>query len=343
MALIRLSIHLFELQLAQPFQITHETRTQQPTMIATLADGDRVGYGEATATRYYGLRVEEMQATLERLRPFIEATPLETPEQYWRALYPRLRERPFELCALDVAANDLWARRQEKPLYLLWGLDPGAGPLTSYTIGIGDIETMQAKIQAMPWPLYKIKLGTDDDLAIVRALREVTDAPFRVDANTAWTARQTIEYAPRLAELGVEFIEQPLKPDDREGMKAVFAHSVLPVIADESCQREADVDSCHGLFHGINIKLMKCGGLTPARRMIARARQLGMKVMVGCMTESSVGISAIAQLNPLLDYVDMDGALLLRKDIATGVHIHEGRVSYPDKPGTGVALIEAGL
>ncbi len=337
---MKLSLQAFDLQLASPFQITHETRTTQPTLIVSLSEDGLTGYGEATATRYYGLKVDEMQARLERLRPLIESTPLESPGQYWQTLSPHLHAHPFELCALDVAAHDLWARRLGRPLYRLWGLDPENGPLTDYTIGIGSIETMQAKIKAMPWPLYKIKLGTDDDVAIVRALREVTDAPFRVDANTAWTARQTIDYAPRLAELGVEFIEQPLQPQDREGMRAVHAECVLPVIADESCQREADVEACHGLFHGINIKLMKCGGLTPARRMIARARELGLQVMVGCMTESSVGISAIAQLNPLLDYVDMDGALLLREDIARGVRIEAGRVCYPDKPGTGVEMLQ---
>lgn len=335
---MRLSIYTYELELAQAFQITHETRTTQPTLIVALSEGGRVGYGEATATRYYGLEVHQMKAVLERLRPLIESTPLDHPDQYWEALYPHLRDHPFELCALDVAANDLWARRLGRPLYELWGLDPRRGPLTNYTIGIDRIEAMQAKIRETPWPLYKVKLGTGDDLRIVRALRAVTDAPFRVDANTAWTARQTIDYAPQLAALGVEFIEQPLPPDDRAGMKAVFADSVLPVIADESCQGEADVEACRGLFHGINIKLMKCGGLTPARRMITRARALGMQVMVGCMTESSVGISAIAQLNPLLDYVDMDGALLLRQDIASGVHLEAGRVHYPDRPGTGAEL-----
>ena len=333
-----LSMYTYELALAQPFQIAHETRTTQPTLIVALRDGQRVGYGEATATRYYGLEVHQMEVVLERLRPLIESTPLEHPDQYWEALYPHLRDHPFELCALDVAANDLWARRLGRPLYELWGLDPNRGPLTNYTIGIDRIEAMQARILETPWPLYKIKLGAGDDLRIIRALRAVTDAPFRVDANTAWTARQTIDYAPRLAALGVEFIEQPLPPDDRTGMAAVFAESVLPVIADESCQTEADVEACHGLFHGINIKLMKCGGLTPARRMIARARALGMQVMVGCMTESSIGISAIAQLNPLLDYVDMDGALLLRQDIASGVRLEAGRVRYPERPGTGAEL-----
>lgn len=336
---MQLHLHTYQLALREPFRITHGVRTHQPTLIVELRDGQVHGLGEATATSYYGLTIDGMQETLESLRSVIENTPLETPEQYWAALQPHLAGHPFELCALDVAAHDLWARRQGQPLYRLWGLDPKGGPLTNYTIGIDTIEVMQAKIRARPWPLYKIKLGTDHDLEIVRALREVTDAAFRVDANTGWTAEQTIAYAPELQDLGVEFIEQPLKPDNRAGMAEVFRHCVLPVIADESCQREEDVDRCHDLFHGINIKLMKCGGLTPARRMIARARQLGMRVMMGCMTESTIGISAIAQIRPLLDYVDMDGPLLLREDIATGVCIDQGMVHYPDAPGTGAEFI----
>ena len=329
---MHLAIHTFELPMAHPFKIAHGQRTAQATLIVELQEGSHSGYGEATATSYYGLRIDRMRERLEKLRAVIESTPLNSPEQYWSVLFPYLKDHPFELCALDVAANDLWGRQLGMPLYRLWGLDASAGPMTNYTVGIGSIEEMQARIRAFPWPLYKIKLGTENDIGIVRALRQVTDAPFRVDANTAWTAAQTIAYAPQLKELAVEFIEQPLKAGDWKGMERVCSESVLPIIADESCQREEDVERCHGFFHGVNIKLMKCGGLTPARRMIARARELGLKVMAGCMTESTVGISAIAQIRPLLDYVDMDGALLLKEDIARGVTIHQGKVHYPTFP-----------
>jgi L-alanine-DL-glutamate epimerase-like enolase superfamily enzyme len=162
---------------------------------------------------------------------------------------------------------------------------------------------------------------------------------FRVDANTAWTADEAIRNAAELAQLGVEFIEQPLPRDAWEPMRHVFRESTLPVIADESCQREEDVERCAGCFHGINIKLTKCGGLTPARKMIERARQLGLKVMVGCMTESTVGCSAIAQLLPLLDYVDMDGPMLIARDVATGIRLDRGRVIFPRENGCGVRLL----
>jgi L-alanine-DL-glutamate epimerase-like enolase superfamily enzyme len=214
-------------------------------------------------------------------------------------------------------------------------------PVTNFTIGLDTTEVMVAKMKETPWPVYKIKLGTDRDVAIVTELRRHTDAIFRVDANCAWNARETIENAAALKELGVEFIEQPLPADDWKGMEVVAHHCVLPVIADESCQQEGDVERCALHFNGINIKLTKCGGLTPARRMIRKARDLGLKVMVGCMTESSVGISAIAQLLPQLDFVDMDGAMLLKEDIASGVRIGEGgTVSFPKIGGSGVTLLK---
>jgi L-alanine-DL-glutamate epimerase-like enolase superfamily enzyme len=159
-----------------------------------------------------------------------------------------------------------------------------------------------------------------------------------VDANCGWSVAQTLEYAPHLQGLGVEFIEQPMPREALPDMKRLYAESPLPLIADESCISEGDVPICHGHFHGINIKLTKCGGITPARRMIAKARELGMQVMVGCMTESSVGISAIAHLTPLLDYVDMDGAMLLEDDIAQGVSLDFGKICFADRAGTGAIL-----
>jgi L-alanine-DL-glutamate epimerase-like enolase superfamily enzyme len=238
-----------------------------------------------------------------------------------------------------MAAHDLFGKKLGKPLYQIWGLDITKTPLTNYTIGIDSIDKMVDKMKEMPWPLYKIKLGTREDVAIIQELRKHTDAVFRVDANCAWSVEETIHHAEIFSGLNVEFIEQPMKADDLSGMKEVYNRSLLPLVADESCIEEKDVARCAGHFHGINIKLVKCGGLTPARRMIAEAKKLGMKVMVGCMTESSIGISAIAQLLPMLDYVDMDGALLLKQDIASGVTIEYGKVSYPKTNGTGAVLL----
>jgi L-alanine-DL-glutamate epimerase-like enolase superfamily enzyme len=335
---MQLKLHPFQLELRHTFRIAHGARTHQPSLIVELSDGVLSGYGEATATSYYGQSLDQMQAILEGLRSKIETSPWERAEDFWEMMRPDLENHPFVQCALDVAAHDLAARKAGKPLYAHWGLQPKDLPLTNYTIGIASIEEMVVKMREMPWPVYKIKLGTDHDFEIIRALRQHTDAVFRVDANCAWTAQQTIDLAPGLKELGVEFIEQPMPPGSDEDMERVKRESVLPVIADESCQREGDIEKCATRFHGVNIKLMKCGGLTPALRMIRQARKLCLKVMVGCMTESSVGIAAIAHLLPMLDYVDMDGALLLKNEPAEGVRIEYGAVHYADAPGTGSRL-----
>jgi L-Ala-D/L-Glu epimerase len=335
---MKLVLRRFDLPLRHTFTISYDSRDIQETLIVELQEGGFSGYGEATANPYYGVTVEGMTDVLENLRPLIEKYTLDSPENFWEYMQPHLQEHSFAQCALDMAANDLYGKKLGQPLYKLWGLTTGKTPLTNYTIGIDSIEKMVFKMKEMPWPLYKIKLGTQEDVAIIRELRKHTGATFRVDANCAWTVEETLRNAEVFATLNIEFIEQPLKADNLAGMKEVYRQSVLPVIADESCIEERDVARCFGHFHGINIKLVKCGGLTPARRMIAEAKKRGMKVMVGCMTESSVGISAIAQLLPMLDYVDMDGALLLKEDIASGVTIKDGKVSYPQTNGTGVEL-----
>lgn len=342
---MELILHEFDLPLRHTFTIAHGSTDVQRTWIVELRETDPAtgrstsGFGEATETRYYGITIELMREALKAVRAEIEAATIDDPAVFWDAISPQLAENRFALCALDEAAHDLWGKRLGQPVYKLWGLSLDRVPLSDYTIGIDTIDRMVAKLKEFEgWPIYKIKLGTPDDLRIIAELRKHTDATFRVDANTSWSVEQTITNSRVLKRLGVEFIEQPLARDDWEGMRRVYAESALPVIADESCHVEQDVERCAGHFHGINIKLMKAGGLTPARRMIARARELGLKVMVGCMTESSVGISAIAQLLPLLDYVDMDGAVLLARDVAEGVRVERGWAVFPEENGTGARL-----
>lgn len=275
---------------------------------------------------------------IEAIRDLIETHDFKDPAVF----YEMLQEgglQSFTKCALDLAAHDLYGKILGKPLYEIWGTTTDSYPISNFTIGLDSVENMIAKMHEQPWPIYKIKLGTDNDIPIIKQLRAQTDAVFRIDANCAWTAEETIANAAILKDLGVEFIEQPLPADDWKGMEKVLHHSVLPVIADESCLTEEDIEACSLHFNGINIKLTKCGGLTPALRMIRKAKDFGLKVMVGCMTESTVGISAIAQLLPQLDYVDMDGAMLLQEDIAHGVKIHEGgKVEFPDLGGSGIRL-----
>jgi L-alanine-DL-glutamate epimerase-like enolase superfamily enzyme len=326
----------YNLAFRHPFTISRGTKTHQPTLIVELSNNGLTGYGEAPAISYYHIPVEKMIADLEAKRTFIGKFALTDPERYWHYLHHLLPDNPFLVCALDMAGWDLYGQLRGQPLYKLWHLDPAIAPLTDYTIGIDTIEKMVEKMKEFPWPIYKIKLGTAQDLDIVVALRRHTDSILRVDANSGWTLPEALEKIPHLAKLGVEFVEQPLPKEDRESMRILFRESPLPLIADESCVREEDVDACAGLFHGINIKLTKCSGITPARRMIQHARSLGMRVMVGSMNESSIGSAAIAHLLPYLDYVDMDGPLLLKEDLATGLEFDYGKVTIPERPGLGV-------
>ena len=309
----------YNLAFRHPFTISRGTKTHQPTLIVELEHQGLKGYGEAPAISYYHIPVEKMIADLEEKKTFIERFALTDPSRYWHYLHHLLPDNPFLVCALDIAAWDLFGQLRDKPLYALWKLDPAMGPLTDYTIGIDTIDKMVEKMTEKPWPIYKIKLGVPDDLAIVTALRRHTDAVLRVDANAGWSVDEALQKIPRLAELGVEFVEQPLARDNREGMKLLYHQSPLPLIADESCVREEDVGKLRRPFHGINIKLTKCSGITPARRMIEKGKALGMSVMVGSMNESTIGSAAIAHLLPSLDYVDMDGPLLLKEDLATGL------------------------
>lgn len=338
---MKLSYQSFQLKLRDPFTISRGTTTVQPTLIVRLEHAGLVGLGEATTNDYYGATLENMTRLLETVSPKLADYRLENPAELWRELDPKLAENRFAQCALDCAAWDLYAQMQGLPLWKLWGLNPDEGyPPTCYTIGLDTPEVMLRKMNAMPgWPIYKIKLDATGGLDIVRTLRQATDSIFRVDANCSWQPENVLERAQELSKLNVELIEQPLPAEAYEQMRPLKGRSPLPLMADESCQVEADVNRCIDSFDAVNIKLVKCGGLTPARRMIARAKQNGLKVMVGCMTESSVGIAAGANLLPLLDYADLDGALLLAEDIATGLTWQFGKWQPTKQPGLGVRLV----
>lgn len=326
------------LKFHHPFTISKGTKTHQPTLIVELEDRGIKGYGEAPAITYYNITVEKMIADIEQKKSFIEKFAFTSPERYWHYLHHLFPDNPFLVCALDIAAWDFYGKLRQKPLYSLWNLEVSKGPVTDYTIGIDTIDRMVSKMKEKPWPVYKIKVGTPDDIEIIQALRKQTDAVFRVDANAAWTVGEALEKIPALKEAGVEFIEQPLAKDDWEGMKILFEKSSLPLMADESCVHEKDVQKCVNHFHGVNIKLTKCSGITPALRMIDEARELNLKVMIGCMNESTVGSGAIANMLPLLDYVDIDGPLLLEEDIATGIEYNYGKVKIKGESGLGIRI-----
>jgi L-alanine-DL-glutamate epimerase-like enolase superfamily enzyme len=328
----------FDLAFKYPFTISRGTKTHQPTLIVELDFHGIKGYGEAPAISYYDTSVESMVAELESKKSLVEKYALNDPERYWHYLHHLMPKNNFLVCALDMAAWDIYGQMKGKPLYKLWELDDIGTPVTDYTIGIDNIEKMVSKMNEKPWPVYKIKLGVAEDITIVETLRKYTDAKFRVDANAGWSTEEALRKIPLLKELGVEFIEQPLAKENWDGMEILYHQSVLPLVADESCAVESDVEKCHKRFHGINIKLTKCSGITPARRMIKKARELEMEVMLGCMNESSVGSAALAHLAPLADYLDMDGPLLLQEDVATGLDYdlhHPGKIILPREPGLG--------
>ena len=328
----------FNLLFKHPFTISKGSKTHQPTLIIELNYMGIKGYGEAPAISYYNLPIEKMQEDLERKKIFLQKFSFSDPERYWHYLHHLFPNNSFLVCALDMAGWDIYGKLKGKQLHQLWGLDTANSPLTDFTIGIDSIEKMVLKMKEQPWPIYKIKVGVPGDIEMVAELRQHTDSVFRVDANAGWTLEQALQKIPVLKELGVELVEQPLAKDNWEGMKTLFKESSIPIIADESCVSESDVEKCHQHFHGINIKLTKCSGITPARRMIKRARELDMKVMIGCMNESSVGTAAIAQLAPLADYVDMDGPLLLAEDTSQGVGFDFGKIIYTNTAGLGVVI-----
>lgn len=326
----------YNLKFHHPFTISKGTKTHQPTFITELEHLGIKGYGEAPAISYYDITVEKMIGDLERKKTFIEKFAFTEPDRYWHFLHHLIPQNPFLVCALDMAAWDIYGKLNRKKLYELWKGDITKIPLTDYTIGIDSIEKMLAKIGEKPWPIYKIKVGTADDIAIVKTLREKTKAILRVDANGGWTLETALKLIPQLKELGVELVEQPLARNDWEGMKVLYAESSVPLFADESCVFENDIEKCQDHFHGINIKLTKCSGITPALRMIKKAREFDLKVMIGCMNESTVGSAAIAHLLPFIDYADMDGPLLLKEDVATGIEYDFGKIIYSNAPGLGI-------
>jgi L-Ala-D/L-Glu epimerase len=334
---LQLQYFSIELPFEYPFSISGgRTKTHQPSLIVSLSLGNITGWGEAPAIVYYGVTVENMVSILEAKKAMIEKFAFTTPDRFWHFLHHLLPQHPFLVAALDIAAWDLFGKLSKKPLFALWNTEWKNTPLTDYTIGIDSPDKMLQKMQAKPWPIYKIKLGTPNDLPIMQQLTQNSTATFRVDANAGWTTEEAMHIIPQLAAMGVELIEQPLAKDNWEGMLALKDISSIPLIADESCVSESDVAKCAGCFTGINIKLTKCSGITPALRMITEAREKNLQIMMGSMNESTIGTAAIAQFLPQLDYVDADGPLLLSKDIAQGLTFSNGNLQVANLPGLGV-------
>lgn len=335
---LRLESRVLSLTTRHPFLIARGGSREFQRVWVTVTDQDGLeGWGEAAPSAYYGETVETVVAALDRYAAVLTHDPFDLEENEAR-MRATLGGNASARVAISAALHDLCAKRLGLPLHRWWGLDAAKAPTSTFTIGIDTPEVMRTKVQeAAEYPILKVKLGTDRDEEILQTLRDATDREIRVDANGAWTAKQAIRMLPVLEEFGVTVLEQPVPPWDLDGFSVIRQAARIPVIADESCKVATDIPGLVGRVDGINIKLAKCGSLREAMRMIAVARSHSMMVMIGCMVESSLGITAAAHLSPLVDIVDLDGAALLRDDPFQGASIAGGRVRLPEGPGLGVS------
>jgi L-Ala-D/L-Glu epimerase / N-acetyl-D-glutamate racemase len=337
---MKLEHEIVTLRTKHPFIIARGGSSEYRVVRVTLTAPDGAkGWGEAAPSKYYGETADTVVNVLPLLGEALQGSDGWSLEALERACAKAIGFNGAARAAVSAALHDMAGKRLGVPVYKLWGLDPSASPLTSFTVGIApDEATLRARVtEAAQYPVLKIKLGTNWDERIVRVVRELAPTKvLRVDANAAWTPKSTLRIIPLLQELGVEFVEQPLPPEDLDGLRFVRERSALPIVADESCLVAADIPKLAGVVDGINIKLAKCGGLREALRMIATARAHGMLVMAGCMIESSLGITAAAHFAPLLDCVDLDGAALVSNDPYVGATIDGGKVVLPALPGLGV-------
>lgn len=330
---MRLEYEPITLNLETPFRIAHGTSVARHNVLVRIGDGEHEGLGEAAPVRQH----HETQAGVLA----------------YLASMPSLSENPFHLeellaslpsgsqsarAAIDIALHDLIGKKLGVPLYRLFGLNPESSPPTSMTISMGTTEEVQgwARDAAEQFSILKLKLGQDHSLDIVRAVRAVTDARLVADANCAWTVEQAQNLIPALADLGLEWIEQPLPEEDLDGLRRLREISPLPIFADEPVRTARDIPRLAGCVDGVNIKVMKAGGLREVLRMIAVARAHGLQVMLGCMLETSLGITAAAHLAPLVDWADLDGNQTVTNDPFTGVQVEKGCLILPDGPGLGV-------
>lgn len=336
---MRVEWEVLELRAAQPFRISRSVQTGVRRVWVRIEHEGLEGWGEADPSDYYGESADTVVAALERLRPLLEAAPdperLETIE---REMALRAPEAGSARAAVSAALHDLVGKIRQAPLWRLWGLDPVDAPPSSFTIGIDEPEVVERKARrASDWPVLKVKIGTARDRELLEAVRAgAPGARLVADANAAWTVEEARAMLPVLAEHGVEFVEQPLAPDDLEGYAALREDAPLPIIVDESCLVSRDIPDLIGRVDGINIKLPKCGGEREALRMIHTARSFGLDVMMGCMLGSTLGMAPALHLAPLLDFADLDGAALLADDPFRGPHLERGRIVLGEEPGLGV-------
>lgn len=321
------------------FRIARAVQSAFQVVILRLEHEGQVGLGEAAPSAYYGgENVAAILQTVEAAQPILGDDPFRI-EDILARLTEAFPERYATVCGIDIALHDLVGKLLGVPLYRMLGLSPERTPVTSYTISIDEPALMAqraAAAAARAFKVLKIKVGTERDDQRLAAIRAATDVPLRLDANTGWDKESTVRHLERWAHYGIEFIEQPIPPGDNEALRWIRQRSPVPIMADESCVDSADLPGLVDCVDAVNIKLMKCKGLREALRMIHVARAHGLKIMLGCMLETSVAITAAAHLSPLVDYGDLDGNLLLANDPFVGVAVEDGRLILPDGPGLGI-------
>ena len=337
---MKLTHEILTVHTKHPFIIARGGSSEYRTVWVRISDGDgHEGWGEAAPSKFYGETPETVIAALSRLTPVVERADAWSLEAIEAQMNTAIGRNGSAKSAVSAALHDLAAKRLDIPLWKLWGLDPANAPPSSFTIAIApDDATLRARVkEAAQYPILKVKLGTDRDEEIIRSVRaSAPEKVLRVDANAAWTPKRALRMIDLCRELGVEFVEQPLPPQDLDGLRFVRDRASLPIVADESCIVATDIPKLVGVVDGINIKLSKCGGLREALKMIAAARAHGMLVMCGCMIETTLGIAAAAHFAPLLDCADLDGAALLTDDPFTGPSLSGGTIGLSGGAGLGV-------
>lgn len=334
-----LTAQIKRLKLKDTWTISRSSDDFKDNVFIRLEKDGVTGIGEAAPNFRYGENAELTIKRVEQVRPILEKTDWRNFGDVKSALDEAITDQSCAKCGIDSAIMDWIGKKYKVPYFRLIGANPAATPKTSYSIGIDSVENMQRKIrEAEPYPILKIKLGKDNDEEIMNAVREVTDKTVRVDANEGWKDRQlAAEKIQWLKTLGVEFVEQPMPADQLDDMIWLKERSALPLVADESVKNASDILKLAGAFHGINIKLMKSGGPQEGLRMIAMARALDLKIMLGCMIESSLAITTAAQLSPYVDWADLDGNLLISNDPYRGMTVQDGKMNLPEGPGLGVS------
>ena len=337
---MKLSYMPYELQLRHAFNLAKYSRTTTPDVQVQIELDGIVGYGEASMPPYLGESVESVCKFLSQvdLSQFSDPFRMEEILDYVDGIAPNNRAAK---ASIDIALHDLLGKIMGQPWYKIWGLSPEKAPNTSFTIGIDKADVVRQKVlEAEPYKVLKVKMGLDNDKELVEIIRSMTDRPICVDANQGWSDKhKALEMIEWLYDKNCLFVEQPMPKEMLDETAWLREHCNLPIIADEAFQRLGDIKRFHGVYDGINIKLMKSTGLHEAYQMVTLARALDMKIMVGCMTETSCAVTAAAQISPLVDWADLDGNLLIANDRFDGIKIVNGQVTIPDRPGIGVKLL----